>query len=46
MMPFNKSDKKDNQHNQSSIKEEAISTKENKAANRPPSLNGINKQLP
>ncbi|WP_155985737.1 hypothetical protein [Paenibacillus gorillae] len=46
MMPFNKSDKKENQRNQSSYKEEAASTKLNKSANRPPSLNGINKQLP
>ncbi|GGG88333.1 hypothetical protein GCM10010918_53540 [Paenibacillus radicis (ex Gao et al. 2016)] len=45
-MPINKSDKKENQRNQSSFKEEAISTKQNKMANRPPSLNGINKQLP
>ncbi|WP_173275686.1 hypothetical protein [Paenibacillus sp. NEAU-GSW1] len=45
-MPINKSDKKHNRQNDSSIKEEAVSSKLNKFANRPPSLNGINKQLP
>ncbi|MGO4106063.1 hypothetical protein [Paenibacillus sp. YAF4_2] len=45
-MPFNKADKTQNRQNQSSSKSEAIGLKLNKVANRPSSLNGINKQLP
>ncbi|MFF2479497.1 hypothetical protein [Paenibacillus sp. NPDC058071] len=45
-MPINKSDKKDNQQNRSRFKEEAVTVNMDKFAKRPPSLNGINKQLP
>ncbi|MDQ6418060.1 hypothetical protein RB620_01290 [Paenibacillus sp. LHD-117] len=43
-MPHNKSKKINNLQNESSISEEAITVKGEKAAKRPPSLNGINKQ--
>lgn len=46
VMPFNKSEKLNNRQNDSSINEKATSVKLNKFAKRPPSLNGINKQLP
>ncbi|MBW7477522.1 hypothetical protein K0T92_22645 [Paenibacillus oenotherae] len=45
-MPFNKSQKKDNQRNESSFREHSITTSPEKTAQRPSSLNGINKQLP
>jgi hypothetical protein len=45
-MPFNKSNKTENQQNHSSFREKAISLKTDKFAKRPPSLNKINKQLP
>ncbi|CAH1203364.1 hypothetical protein PAECIP111893_01952 [Paenibacillus plantiphilus] len=43
-MPFNKSEKKDNQRNEASFEEPAITTKPEKTGQRPPSLNNINKQ--
>lgn len=43
-MPFNKSEKKDNQRNEASFEEQARTTGTEKSAKRPPSLNGINKQ--
>lgn len=45
-MPFNKSNKTENQQNHSSIRDKSISLKMDKFARRPPSLNKINKQLP
>ncbi|MCU6708169.1 hypothetical protein M6D81_05540 [Paenibacillus sp. J5C_2022] len=45
-MPFHKSQRIHNQQNHSSLREEAITSKLDKFAKRPPSLNGINKQLP
>jgi len=43
-MPFNKSQKINNQQNESSITETEQTVKSEKAAKRPPSLNGIDKQ--
>ncbi|GFN32335.1 hypothetical protein [Paenibacillus xylaniclasticus] len=43
-MPYNKSRKINNQHNEASLKEEERTPKERKQAERPPSLNGINKE--
>ncbi|MCQ6560129.1 hypothetical protein [Paenibacillus mendelii] len=43
-MPWNKSEKKENRGTESSIKEPAITLTPENTANRPPSLNGINKQ--
>ncbi|GBG07906.1 hypothetical protein PAT3040_02470 [Paenibacillus agaridevorans] len=43
-MPHNKSNKKDNLYNESSINEPEVTVKAEKGAKRPPSLNGINKQ--
>lgn len=43
-MPYNKSKKINNQHNEASLKEEAQTSKASKQAERPPSLNGINKE--
>ncbi len=45
-MPHNRSQQTENQHNESQMKEEAQTVKHEKAAHRPPSLNGINKQQP
>lgn len=45
-MPFNKSNKTENQQNHSSFREQTITLKSEKFAKRPPSMNGINKQLP
>ncbi|MCM3629943.1 hypothetical protein M3194_21650 [Paenibacillus glycanilyticus] len=45
-MPFNKAEKTQNRQNNSSFKSEAVGLKLNKLATRPPSMNGINKQLP
>ncbi|QYR19030.1 hypothetical protein KZ483_13690 [Paenibacillus sp. sptzw28] len=45
-MPWNKSEKKENQQNESSIKESSRTIKSDKAADRVPNSNGINKQLP
>ncbi|WP_272898778.1 hypothetical protein [Paenibacillus sp. MMS18-CY102] len=42
-MPYNKSEKTKNQHNEASIKEEEQTAKASKQAERPASLNGINK---
>ncbi|MFC4809544.1 hypothetical protein [Paenibacillus sp. GCM10023250] len=44
-MVLNKNSKR-NRNDQSSLKEYYVSLKPEKAANRPASLNGINKQLP
>ncbi|MDF2835417.1 MAG: hypothetical protein K0Q63_1057 [Paenibacillus sp.] len=43
-MPHNKSNKINNRQNESSINEEEQTVKAEKAAKRPPSLNGINKK--
>ncbi|UVI27647.1 hypothetical protein [Paenibacillus spongiae] len=43
-MPWNKSEKKENRGTESSIKDPAIALTPNKTGNRPPSLNGVNKQ--
>ncbi|MFD1954739.1 hypothetical protein ACFSL6_11345 [Paenibacillus thailandensis] len=45
-MPYNRSEKMNNRQNDSSINEKAAGIKLGKFAKRPPSLNGINKQLP
>jgi hypothetical protein len=45
-MPWNKSEKKENQQNESSIQESARTIKSDKAADRAPNSNGINKQIP
>lgn len=45
IMPHNRSQKTENQHNESRMKEEAQTVKNEKAAQLPPNLNGINKQL-
>jgi hypothetical protein len=45
-MPFNKSKKTENLQNDSSLREEAVTPKNDKMADRPPSLNHINKQTP
>lgn len=45
-MPFNKSQTINEQRSMSRMKAEATTLKMNKYAKRPPSLNGINKQLP
>lgn len=45
-MVFNKSNKTDNRQNPSSLYGKAGKLKTDKFAKRPPSLNGINKQLP
>lgn len=45
-MPHNKSQKFNNQRNEASINDEEQSVKAEKAAKRPPSLNGIDKQKP
>jgi hypothetical protein len=43
---FNKNSKTDNRQNHSSSQGQAGKLKTDKFAKRPPSLNGINKQLP
>ncbi|MBB3110324.1 hypothetical protein FHS18_002391 [Paenibacillus phyllosphaerae] len=45
-MPINKSEKKDNQYNESRFKDRSRTPDLEKFANRPASLNGINKNLP
>ncbi|WP_197081067.1 hypothetical protein [Gordoniibacillus kamchatkensis] len=42
-MPHNKSETINSQQNHDSMQEEAITVKAGKAKDRPPSLNGINK---
>jgi hypothetical protein len=42
-VPYNKSQKTKNQHNEASLKEEEQTAKASKQAERPASLNGINK---
>ncbi|XEC92549.1 hypothetical protein AB6A23_14170 [Paenibacillus tarimensis] len=43
-MPFNRSDKTENRSDESRMKQSARTVKPEKAAERPPSLNGINKK--
>ncbi|MFC3791190.1 hypothetical protein ACFOQM_20895 [Paenibacillus sp. GCM10012307] len=43
-MPINRSEKTENQNNESRMKEEARTVKGQKAAQIPPNLNGISKQ--
>ncbi|WP_314587281.1 hypothetical protein [Paenibacillus terrigena] len=43
-MPHNKSQKINDQHNKSRLKEEAVTSSTEKASHRPPSLNNISKQ--
>ncbi|NBD23448.1 hypothetical protein [Paenibacillus glycinis] len=45
-MALNKNGKRNREDGQSGMKEYYVSLKPEKAANRPASLNGINKQLP
>jgi hypothetical protein len=45
-MPWNKADTKENARNESSFKAKERTPKLDKIADRPASLNGINKQLP
>ncbi|WP_181438845.1 hypothetical protein [Paenibacillus sambharensis] len=45
-MPYNRSEEIKHQQNMKSMKEEAITLKPKKAADRPPNLNNIEKELP
>ncbi|GGF90096.1 hypothetical protein [Paenibacillus abyssi] len=45
-MPNNRSETKENRNSESRMKQQARTLRTEKAAKRPPSLNGINKQLP
>ncbi|CAM4204708.1 hypothetical protein [Paenibacillus tarimensis] len=45
-MPYNRSEETEHQQNMKSNKEEAITQKPKKAADRPPNMNNIEKELP
>ncbi|TYP72516.1 hypothetical protein [Paenibacillus methanolicus] len=45
-MPYNKADAKENKNNESKFRVRSRTPNLEKLANRPASLNGINKQLP
>ncbi|WP_274650697.1 hypothetical protein [Paenibacillus humicola] len=45
-MPWNKADEKENKSNESSVREEARTPDSRKIAERPASLDGVNKEKP